>query len=332
MPSVLRAVCYGLLLTLASLPALAQQPTTPPPTPPPVLGAPPQPAPAPAGTVPTPTAPPTEITGQTYAVELVSGTSFIGVLTASGPEELSFQTKELGLLTLRRANIKQLSLLTSEQARRGYDYQGNGNRLFFAPTARNLRRGEGTVQTIDIFLLGVNYGITDNISLGTLFTWVPQAGGDNFFGLTPKISFPVNERLRLGAGALLVFQRDNNFTFTYANATYGSADNNLTAGVGYAFIQGKYVNTPVFLLGGARRVSRRVSLLNETYILSVNDRYERATFVGGIAGLRVAGQRLSGSLGVMYGFTSFNSGSSTDVSGGGAVPFAEATYRFGRVK
>ena len=323
MSAFLRSVHISLGLSLFSLSALAQQPAAAPA--PPVLGAVVPPAPA-AG--------PGEVVGLSYTVEVVSGTSIIGVLTAVSAEELTFQTKDLGLLTIKRANIKQLTLMTADQARHGYDYQGNGNRLFFAPTARNLRKGEGTVQTIDIFLLGVNYGITENISMGALFTWVPGAGSDNLFALTPKVSFPVSERTRLGAGALVFFQQGTNFTLGYGNATFGSADNNFTAGVGYAFVGGSYVNTPVFMLGGATRVSRRVSLLNETYILSVKDRYENATFVGGIAGVRVSGQRLSGSLGLMYGYFNYSNRrySGDSFSDGSAIPFAEATYRFGRVK
>ena len=322
---VLRSLSIGFGLACFTLPALAQQPA--PATSPPVLEAAPLTAPPSV---------PGEIIGQTYTVEVKSGTAVVGTLTAATAEELSFQTKDLGVLVLKRVNIRQLTLLTPEQARRGFDYQGNGNRLFFAPTARNLRRGEGTVQTIDIFLLGVNYGITDNISMGALFTWIPEAGSDNFFALTPKVSIPVRERVRLGAGALVVLRSGSNFTLAYANGTYGSADNNLTAGVGYAFVQGQYVNTPVFIVGGATRVSRRLSLLNETYILNVKNSYDNATFIGGIAGVRISGQRLSGSLGLMYGFSSYTNvrsgGGGDSFSGGGALPFAEATYRFGRVK
>ena len=322
---VLRSLSIGFGLACFTLPALAQQPA--PATSPPVLEAAPLTAPPSV---------PGEIIGQAYTVEVKSGTAVVGTLTAATAEELSFQTKDLGVLVLKRANIRQLTLLTPEQARRGFDYQGNGNRLFFAPTARNLRRGEGTIQTIDIFLLGVNYGITDNISMGALFTWIPEAGSDNFFALTPKVSIPVREQVRLGAGALVVLRSGSNFTLAYANGTYGSADNNLTAGVGYAFVQGQYVNTPVFIVGGATRVSRRLSLLNETYILNVKNSYDNATFIGGIAGVRISGQRLSGSLGLMYGFSSYTNvrsgGGGDSFSDGGALPFAEATYRFGRVK
>lgn len=310
----LRSLSIGFGLACCSLVAQAQQPA---------------PAPAPPAAA---TTAPSEIVGQAYSVEVLSGTAFTGVLATTGPEELSFQTKDLGIVTIKRANIRQLTALTAEQTQKGYDYQGNGNRLFFAPTARNLRKGEGTVQSIDIFLMGVNYGITDNLSMGALFTWIPGAGSDNLFALTPKASFAAGEKTRIGAGALIFFQGGTNFTLAYGNATYGSADNNLTAGVGYAFVGGNYVNTPVFMLGGAKRISRRVSLLNETYILNVSDSYERSTLVGGIAGVRVSGQRLSGGLGLMYGFYSYSnprySGDSFNDSG--ALPFAEVTYRFGK--
>ncbi|HEX8656277.1 MAG TPA: hypothetical protein VF690_02010 [Hymenobacter sp.] len=320
----------GVASILLSVPAWAQQPAAAP-----VLGAPPQPGPA-TQTATRPSSGTGEVIGLSYTVELVSGTSFTGKLTAISGDDLTFETKDLGLITVKRINIRQLTLLTVEQASRGYDYIGNGNRLSFAPTARNLRRGEGTVQSIYVFLMGVNYGITDNISMGALFTWIPGEGTDNFFALTPKLSFPVSgDRLHIGAGVLIAFQDGTALTLAYGNTTYGSADNNVTAGVGYAFVGGESFSRPVFLLGGATRVSRRISLVNETYILNITESGDRVTLFGGIAGLRVSGQRLSGSLGLMYGFynssDSYNGGVDSDF-GGDALPFVEVTYRFGRTK
>ena len=107
----------------------------------------------------------------------------------------------------------------------------------------------------------------------------------------------------------------------------------MTAGVGYAFVGGNASSTPVFLLGGARRVSRRVSLLNESYILNITDSGDRATLIAGIAGLRLAGQRLSGSLALLYGVVNYTdrgyNGSRTTNTDGTAVPFVEVTFRFG---
>ncbi|QDA60399.1 hypothetical protein [Hymenobacter jejuensis] len=61
-------------------------------------------------------------------------------------------------------------------------------------------------------------------------------------------------------------------------------------------------------------MARRLSLLNETYIFDGG--------FGGLAGVRVAASRLSGSLGIVYG---------TGV--GGIYPaYLEVAYRFGKVE
>ena len=329
------------LLSLLVVPAWAQQP---------VLPSVPQPAasPSPSGTVPTtlpvaPTVSPassgTEIIGLVYSVELRSGTTFLGTLRAANDQELTFDTKDLGSVTVQRANLRQLIVLTPAQAHRGYYDVGNGSRLLLGPTARNLRQGEGYAQNIDVFLLGVNYGITNNFSIGALFTFVPSAGSDNFFALTPKVSFPVNENLHLGVGALLGITRGGTFGVTYANGTLGSADHNLTLGLGYGFSNGSFSSTPVFVLGGATRISRRVSLLNETYYFRTSDGYYKENNFAGIAGIRIAAQRLSGSLGLLYNYYSeeYNGNSygyygSSSYSHFDAIPYAEVAYRFGRIR
>lgn len=262
---------------------------------------------------PTPSRSQPETIGQTYSVELNSGTSFIGVLTAIGPEFLEFDTKDLGHLRIPRPNIKLLTLLTQEQTRRGWAPVGNGTRLFFAPTARNLRRGEGYVQSVDIIFLGANYGVTDNISIGALGL-LPIGGEGGLLALTPKFSAKVSEKFHVGAGALVSRAFSTTFGIGYGVATYGSADQNLTLGLGYAFAEGEYSSSPVVVVGGATRVSRRLSLLNETYIAE-------GGFLG-LLGVRAAGQQLSGSLGFAYG----------SVIGTIYPAYLEVAYRFGTVK
>ncbi|MBF9141299.1 hypothetical protein [Hymenobacter properus] len=278
-----------------------------------------------------------ELIGSSYSVELKSGNSFIGVLRTAGPQELEFETKDLGTVRVQRTNLRDLVLLTAQQTRKGYDYVGNGNRLFFGPTARNLRRGEGYVQDIDIFLLNANYGITNNFSMGIIASFIPAAGSYNLIGFTPKVSFgSKNDNLHFGTGAMLIFVGGYAAGVTYANATVGSADNNLTGGVGFGFSGGGgFGSTPVLMLGGATRVSRRISLMNETYVVHYSDSYSKRTALAGIAGLRVAWPRISGGLGLMYAHNSYDeqysfgrvSQNYTD-----AYPYGEVTFRFGRVK
>ena len=251
--------------------------------------------------------------GGNYSVELLSGSSFIGKLIAQRENELEFMTKDLGRLTVQKANIRRLQLLTATQALHGWEPVGNGTRIFFAPTARPLRKGEGYVQNIDIFLLGANYGITDNISFGVLVPVLPGVGL-SVFALTPKVSFQVQDKLHVGGGILYASDFRSGGGVGYGVATYGSADNNVTLGLGYGFASGDISSSPVVVVGGATRISRRISLLNETYI-----------YTGGLAGLlgfRVAATRLSGSLGILY---------ATEIDQ--IIPaYAEVTYRIGKFR
>ena len=221
-----------------------------------------------------------------------------------------------GALLFRKESIRRLELLSATQRQRGWEPIGNGTRLFVAPTARNLRKGEGYVQDIDILFVGINYGISDNVSVGLLAPLpIPGVG---FFALTPKVSFNVNEQLHVGGGALYGFADGGNGGVAYGLATYGSADNNVTLGLGYGVSNFNVGSSPVVVLGGMTRISRRFSLLNESYV--------GGNYLAGLAGVRVSAARLSGSLGLFY---------ATDFSGGGGsafVPaFLEFSYRFGRV-
>lgn len=311
----------GLLLSGS---AWAQQPALP--------GAPQVPASAPPpapGSVRTSELPITsvvgrhEVIGQVYSVETVGGTLFNGTLRAATEETLTFETKELGLVTLQRANLRQLSSLTPEQVRRGFDYVGNGTRMFIAPTARSLHQGEGEVQVIDIFLAGINYGLTDNISVGLLLPVIPFVGVP-FVAVTPKVSVPISDKFHVGAGILYGFATgfggsDGSAGVGYGLATYGTADTNITLGLGYGLGSDGIGSSPVGVLGANVRVSRLFSLVNETYLAN----FGSSGALVGLAGLRYAAPRFSSSLGMLY----------ITASNGGIYPaYLNVAYRFGKVK
>ena len=311
----MRAFLLSLGLLLAATAAYAQQPTLP---------GPPQPGTPPPTAVP-PVAPalPAEVLGQTYSVELKSGTSFTGRLQTITGESLTFSTRELGVVTVQRSNLRQYVQLTQSQVRRGLDYVGNGTRMFFAPTARNLRKGEGYVQDINVFLVGANYGITDNFSFGLLVPIIPIP---TVFvvAATPKVSVPVTEKFNVGAGVLYVvataFGHSGSAGVGYGLATYGTADSNVTFGLGYGFAGGDVSSSPVAVVGGNLRVSRRLFVVNETYIASGG--------LGGLLGVRVAASRASGSLGLLYSNSRNING---DLNGNFTPAYFEFAYRLGKV-
>ncbi|TGE09661.1 hypothetical protein [Hymenobacter fodinae] len=234
--------------------------------------------------------------GGSYRVTLLSGSTFAGILRATRPQELEFSTNEPGAVIIPRSQISRLELvprveLADAMRHPGWGYVGNGTRVFFAPTARNLRAGEGYFQTIDLFLLGVNYGITDNVSIGMLASAVPGIGiGNQVVAITPKFSYPVSNKLSVGGGLLYAriptFDSYNYSTgygagVAYGLLTTGSADNNFTVGLGYGFSGGRgdqgFGKSPVAVVSGATRVSRRISLMSENYLITSG--------TGGLAGL-----------------------------------------------
>lgn len=256
---------------------------------------------------------PSEVVGQPYNVELLTGTSFLGVLQEANPQSLTFDARGLGVVTVQRTNLRQLLPLSAKQFRKGYEDVGNATRMFFAPTAHNLRKGEGYVQSIDVILAGVNYGITDNFSVGVLLPVTPSAG-ISVLAITPKVSAPVSDKVSLGVGVAYAFASGGSGGVGYGVATYGTNDSNVTLGAGYGFTSGEVSRSPVVVLGGNLRVSNRVFLVDENYIYSAG--------VSGLVGLRVAAPRLSGSLGILYS-------SQLPIF----IPaYVEVAYRFGKVR
>ncbi|MEJ7661989.1 MAG: hypothetical protein WKG07_21655 [Hymenobacter sp.] len=92
-----------------------------------------------------------EVIGQIYSVETIGGTQFSGTLQASTNLTLTFETKELGLITVQRADVRQLMSQTPEQARRGFDYVGNGTRMFLAPRPATCGRAKATCRRLTCF-------------------------------------------------------------------------------------------------------------------------------------------------------------------------------------
>ena len=250
----------------------------------------------------------TYLLGRTYQVETQQGTTFTGRLVGMTLTTLDFDAQDLGAIKLERSQIRRADLQGPAAAglKPGYFDIGNGNRLFFAPTGRGLRRGENTLQAISLYFVGGNFGITDNISLGGYLSVIPGIGlGNQFVMLTPKVSFPVGEKLHVGAGALYLripsfngaVERSYGAGILYGAATYGSADNNVTAGLGYGFFEGEIGTTPILQLGGQTRVSRRVSLISENYII-----LDSKAGMGGLYGIKVNWHRTSLGLGAAYGY------------------------------
>ena len=211
--------------------------------------------------------------GRRYLLESKEGVNYVGVVVSLGPTALQLDTKERGIVTIGRDQIRRVEPLVSDQTGAKV-YIGNGHRLFFEPTARGLRKGENFLQITTIYYFGAfvggDIGITKNISLGGSALLSPLWGTQSSIKLAPKVSFPVSEKVHVGIVAQ--YQRTVNFgrgegwfdgSSLHGLVTYGSADNNVTGGVGLRFFGAKLWSTPFLKFGVQTRVLRGISLFSE---------------------------------------------------------------------
>ncbi|KAA9340303.1 hypothetical protein [Adhaeribacter soli] len=298
---------------------------------------PPQKTPAPAPAVPVPaqsdTRPAaTALSGKVYYVILSNGMKFFGTVAEKRASEYVFNTEYFGTITATFGNIRYMKEVEN-RLKSGYYWVPNphDSRLYFGPTGRGIPRGEGYVQTIYGYLNSINYGITDNISIGSTFLLMPFLPlENNIFALTPKISFPTTENTNVAGGVLFVNFLEEQFGLLYSAGTYGNKSDHITAGIGFAFFNGNVSSTPLVMLGGVKRMSNRLAFMSENYILSVpGDR----TYGFGLYGLRFIWPRTNLDLGGFYAAYSGNRHDSGQIVSSYFIPiYYSFTFKLGNRK
>ncbi len=206
-----------------------------------------------------------------------------------------------GQLTVARSAVRGVRERPADSMRGGeyWPEDPNETRHFFAPNARMLERGTGYFCDIWLILLCLTGGLTDRITMGGGMSIIPGIDiSENVFYLTPKIGLVTNERVQVAVGAFAgwsgaVTDEANSFGILYGVSTFGSADRNVSAGIGYAYFNDEIANRPLLLGGVKLRLSRGTAFISENYILPEAE--------GGIIsfGLRLFGETMSGDVGLV---------------------------------
>ena len=189
-----------------------------------------------------------------------------------------------------------------------------GSRLFFTSTGRSLRGGESYIGTYVVVLPFAAVGVTDRF---TIVGGAPVLFGElEPFYLGPKLQILRQPEVQASIGTLAFFFDDEVVGVAYGVATFGDTERALSAGLGFFYSGDEVVNEPAFMLGGETRVSRRIKLITENYVLP--------DAVGLVlsGGVRVIGDRFNTEVGVV--------GAIADGDGGCCVPLINFSYAFGR--
>jgi hypothetical protein len=250
----------------------------------------------------------------TYQFVLNDGSQFIARVKEAYQYEIAIETISGLKITLRRTNIESWNLPRGEVVGlKFFPRDPNYTRLFFAPTGRTLKAGQGYFADYYVFFGALAVGLNDWITLSGGTFLLPGARELPFFFM-PKVRVVHQEKLDVSAGALIIFipGLSESVGIAYGVGTLGSSKGGFTFGLGYGFVGSDFANEPLMMLGGEIQVSRGTKFLGETWFSpSANGSF-------GILGIRFFGERLATDLGFMV------------ASGSDPIPWVDFVYNFGK--
>lgn len=233
-----------------------------------------------------------------FMVQTKDGNEFFGAIVVENDEYIVLKTADFGEMTLKRKIIRSIRPLNRQKMVNGRPWFDNpyGDRYLAGTSGYGLRKGEGSFDNGWIIFNQVSYGITDHFTLGAGFAPLLIFDGPFPWWITPKFSIPLKPgRINLAIGGLYGrafsdYEFDNSrFGAVYSQITFGSRDANLTAGFGFGFSDGNWSERPLFSLNGMIRLSPRIALLGESYIVSAD--YDGFGLLG--TGVRFMGRRIA---------------------------------------
>ena len=200
------------------------------------------------------------------AITTNDGSTFVGKVVAVHGESIELQTAA-GKLTIPFATMMPLSSI-GEPGHEGWFENPNVTRLFFAPTGQMLKKGEGYFSDYEVLFPGVAFGVTDNISIGGGVSLVPAGIDNQLFYVTPKVGFSPSPRLHLAIGAIAAtVPGESAVGAVYGVGTVGDGDASVTSGIAYGFAGSDFTSEFAVLVGGEKRMSRRIALVTENYFV-----------------------------------------------------------------
>lgn len=231
---------------------------------------------------------------QLYRVETTGGQTLIGTLVSENEKEVVLDTRQLGQVTIERRNIESMEEIDPDRFRDGEYWFENpqSTRYFFAPNAIGIPKGQGYYQNTWILLNNVNYGVSDNLSIGAGTVPLFLFGADVFpIWFLPKLSVSIpRSNLHFAGGAVfggvLGAEGSGGVGLVYGTSTVGTRDHNATLGIGYGYAGGEFSDTPLITISGMTRIGRTTYLISENYyspawnggVLSVGIRWAPENF------------------------------------------------------
>ena len=250
-----------------------------------------------------------------YEVGLADGSVIIGRITQVDAEQVTITTVGGGTLEIDRTQVRSLRPATGRVVDGQYwNPDPADTRLYFTATGRTLDAGEAYIGTYLIILPFTAVGVTDRIMVygGAPIT----LGRLQPYYLGAKAQVVRTARAQASVGTLAFVFEGDAAGIAYGVGTFGSEDRAVSAGIGYFYAGDEVENEPAFMFGGENRVSRRMKLISENYILP------DAVGILFSGGVRIIGDRFSAEIGLF--------GGAAEEDASCCFPLINFNYTFGR--
>lgn len=255
-------------------------------------------------------------------VILRDGSELIGTITDRDSVSVQFTTSGGISMTIPSKEIRSAERLSGTVIGGTYvRWDPNNTRLFFAPTARPLRRGQGYFSAYQVFFPFLAFGIGNYAILAGGISLFPGASSQLVY-FAPKIIPVQTENFHAAAGMLYIAPTTGNNDgagIYYGVVSYSSQTASLTGGLGWGFSGSETADRPILLLGAEYRLSNSTKFITENWLIPDSD----ADIIS--FGLRFFGDNLAADLGLIR-ITSLK----TD--GFPFIPWLGFAYNFGTTR
>lgn len=268
-----------------------------------------------------------------YILETKRGDRFVGQVIEYGKESVIFELENKTQLQFQNEEIEQI-YAKEETSRRGVGltYQpqeipmSGAQNLFLTPTGFNYKAGQAEYKNLEIFYNSIDYGLTDNFSLG--FGIIPLLVA-NVIDLKSKVTFDIGDYVHIGMGARLlagITVFDDNWVLgaLHGNVSVGTEEKFINFGYGkWLPINDDFVNieSDLYMIGGSFRISEKGRIFGD--LIRVVENGEREFDQSDYSLVMLGGSWFNRKHRVDFGFFMVST-SGTDI--GGPVIFPMAGY------
>lgn len=207
-------------------------------------------------------------TNNTKYVRLIlqNGGMYEGEVLEINESSFLINTLLLGKMRITKTDILSITYISADQVGqmkmtdRTGDINPQSTRYFFAPSAMQLKKGEGYYQNAWLIYNQVSYGISNNLTIGMSMTPVGSGG-------TVKFGFDISDNFHISAGgiAIVPFWEDEPVGIGFANMTFGNERKNISIAFGNAFSEDG--STQMLNVSGMLELNYRMWLITENYFL-----------------------------------------------------------------